>query len=83
MRTAAERIVERLRLPLNVTKAHCLRMLVEPLKVIENCIWGNYRAYADAVYGATPVSWVSLLDCGRKVMRGRRRGPGGCPQRTQ
>ena len=48
MRTAAERIVERRRLPLNVTKARCLRMLVEPLKLIENCIWRNYRAHSDA-----------------------------------
>lgn len=76
-------MVERWRSPLNVTKTRCLRTLVEPLKVIENCIWGNYRAYADAVYGATPVSWVSLRDSGHKVMRGRRRGPGGCPLRTQ
>lgn len=77
MRTAAVRIVERLQLPLNVTKAHCLRMLVEPLKVIENGIWRNYRADADAGYTVTPASQASLRNGGRKIMRGRRRGPGG------
>lgn len=56
MRTAAERIVERLRLPLNATKTRCLRTMVEPLKIIENCFWRNCRAHADAGYAAMPVS---------------------------
>ena len=56
MRTAAERIVERLRLPLNATKTRCLRTMVEPLKVIENGFWRNCRAYADAGCAGMPVS---------------------------
>ena len=55
MRTAAERIVERRRLPLNVTQCRCLRALVEPLKVVENCFRRNYRANSDAGYAGMPV----------------------------
>ena len=83
MRTAAERMVERVRWPLNATKTRCLRALVEPLKVIENSIWSNYRANSEAGYTVTPASQASLRNGGRKVMRGRGREPGGCPQRTQ
>lgn len=43
MRTAAEQMVERLRLPVNATKARYPGKLGELLKLLENRIWQNYR----------------------------------------
>lgn len=56
MRRAAERIVARLRLPLNATKTRSLRTLADPLKVIENRYRRNHRAHGGAGYAAMPVS---------------------------
>lgn len=42
-------------MPLNATKTRWLSTLVEPLEVIENYIWRNYRAGSDAGYAAMPV----------------------------
>ena len=48
MHTAAEQMVERLRLPVNATKARCPGNPGELLKSLENLIWRNCRPYSVA-----------------------------------
>ena len=64
MRTAAEQIVERLRLPVNATKARCPGKPGELLKLLENGNWSNCRPYSVA---DRRLSRVSLRGVGSNV----------------
>ena len=72
MRTAAEQMVERLRLPVNATKARYPGKLGELLKLLENRIWPNCRPYSADRH----LSRVSLRGSAPMSVRGCRRGSG-------
>ena len=67
MRVAVERMMERLRLPLNATKTRCLRGPEEPLEFLGYRVGRNYRQRTGAAYIGTRPSQGSVRSVCRKI----------------
>ena len=58
MRAVVERMMERLRLPLNATKTRCLRVPEEPMEFLRYLVGCNYNpCTAAACIGTRPSQW--------------------------
>ena len=67
MRAAVERMMERLRLPVNATKTRCLRSPEEPLEFLGYRIGRNYASNGGRAYIGTSPSKASIRSICRKV----------------
>ncbi len=67
MRAAVERIMERLRLPINATKTRCLRVPEEPMEFLGYRIGRNYSPRTGRAYIGTRPSRDSVRSIVRKV----------------
>ncbi len=67
MRAAVERIMGKLRLPLNATKTHCLRTPEEPFEFLGYRIGRNYSPRTGRAYLGTRPSKASVRSICRKI----------------
>ena len=67
MRVAVERMMERLRLPINTTKTRCLRVPEEPMEFLGYRIGRNYSPRTGRAYIGTRPSRDSVRSISRKI----------------
>lgn len=67
MRAAVERMMERLRLPINATKTRCLRVPEEPMEFLGYRIGRNYSPRTGRAYIGTRPSRDSVRSISRKI----------------
>ena len=67
MRVAVERMMERLRLPINATKTRCLRVPEEPMEFLGYRIGRNYSPRTGRAYIGTRPSRDSVRSISRKI----------------
>ena len=67
MRAAVERMMERLRLPVNATKTRCLRVPEEPMEFLGYRIGRNYSPRTGRAYIGTRPSRDSVRSISRKI----------------